>query len=185
LCLDQRSEARAGATVFRRPALVARGAPGLRSRRPPRRRLPRPRPRHAAPYRAVDGVVLERRPPEQPPDPTVTDDSGVLPAVFVDHDHDVLDVGEGAVALSIGIAGGAAGGEAQWSDCSVARGRRRSRASVGADRSGEAAARFAPGVVQRAARQQPDVPWRHARRSHRPDRSAGGFLAGICLGEAM
>jgi hypothetical protein len=73
-------------------------------------------------YRAVDGLVIERGPAEKLPDPTVTGDSGVLPVVLADDDfvvvvladddYDALDVGEGALTLTVWIACEAAGGEA-------------------------------------------------------------------------
>jgi hypothetical protein len=63
-------------------------------------------------YRAVDGLVIERGPAEKLPDPTVTGDSGVLPLVLADDDYDALGVREGALALLVGIACEAAGGEA-------------------------------------------------------------------------
>ena len=60
-------------------------------------------------YRAIDGLVVERGAAEELPDPTVTGDSGVLFVVLVDDDYDALGVGEGALTLSVGIAGAARG----------------------------------------------------------------------------
>ena len=62
-------------------------------------------------YGAVDGVVVERCPPEELADSAVTRDSGARPVVSVCEDHDAFDVGKGALA-PVGIAGEAAGGEA-------------------------------------------------------------------------
>jgi hypothetical protein len=89
-------------------------------------------------YRPLDGVVIQRGPAEELPDLTVAGDSGVFPGVSVDGDHDALDIGEGALAPSVGIAGEAAGGEtagalaASARDACVA-----PDGGVGADRSGE------------------------------------------------
>jgi Zn-dependent M28 family amino/carboxypeptidase len=54
---------------------------------------------------------FECGPAEKMPDGMVTGDSGVLSVVFAYDDYDALDVGEGALALSVGIAGEAARGE--------------------------------------------------------------------------
>jgi hypothetical protein len=62
-------------------------------------------------YGAVDGVVVECGPAEKLPDGTVTGDLGVLSVVFAGDDCDALDVGVGALALTVGIAGEAARGE--------------------------------------------------------------------------
>ena len=62
-------------------------------------------------YRAVDGVVVERGPAEKLPDDTATGDSGVLPVICAHDDCDALDVGVGALALTVGIADEAARGE--------------------------------------------------------------------------
>ena len=45
-------------------------------------------------YGAVDGVVVERCPPEELADSAVTGDLGARRVVFVCEDHDALDVGK-------------------------------------------------------------------------------------------
>src|SRR5215207_6778677 len=130
--------------------------------------------------RTVDGLVVERGPPEELPDPTTTGDSGLLRVVSIADDHDPLDVGERALALPLGIAGEAAGDETACAPAAPARDPREgSDGSVGADRSGEPADRFAADVAQRAARQQANVAARHTRRPQRLECPAGGPLAGI------
>ena len=65
-------------------------------------------------YRAIDGLVVERGAAEELPDPTVTGDSGVLFVVLVDDDYDALGVGEGALTLSVGIAGACPWRSCRW-----------------------------------------------------------------------
>jgi hypothetical protein len=110
-------------------------------------------------YGAVDGVVVERGPAQEPPGSAEAGDPRAFGVSVVGGDHDAVSVGERALALAIGVAGEAAGALAAL-DVAVAEG---SDVGLGRYRAGEPADRFAAHVAWPAADQQPDVVCGHAR----------------------
>jgi hypothetical protein len=107
--------------------------------------------------REVDGIVERATAQQEPSDTSPTGHSRALAGV-VGHDPDALRVGEGALALSVGLAVEAARGEATSGLTAPARAVREGpNERVGPHRSRETAARFAADVAQRPPRQQPDA----------------------------
>jgi hypothetical protein len=126
----------------------------------------------------VDGIVGCGRAQELPGAAKAGGPRALGAAVVAD-DQDAVGVREGALSLSIRIAGEAAGALTA-SDRSIAV---RADRGVGRDRSGEPTGRFVADVAWRGAREQPDVAVRHAGGAQCRDRAARRELRGICPGE--
>jgi hypothetical protein len=130
-------------------------------------------------HRAVDGVVVECGPGQEPPGSAKAGDPCAFGVALVGDDDDAVGVRERALSLLVGIAGEAAGALATLDNSAAVR----ADWGVGCDRSGKATDRFVADVAWCAAREQTDVAFRHARGAQCLGRAARRELSGICLGE--
>jgi hypothetical protein len=127
--------------------------------------------------RAVDGVVVECGPAQEPPGAAKAGDPDPFGVALVGDDHDPVGVRERSLSLLVGIAGEAAGALATLNHS----------AAVGADRglrrhrSGEPTDRFVADVAWCAAREHTEVAFWHARGAQCLDRAARRDVGGYVL----
>jgi hypothetical protein len=130
-------------------------------------------------HHAVDGVVVESGSSQEPPGSAKAGDPRAFGVALVGDDHDAVGVGERALSLLVGIAGEAAGALATLEHSAAVSADR----GIGRDRAGEPTDRCPADIEWRAAREQPDVAFRHAGGAQDLDRAARRDLGGICPGE--